>query len=389
MRTFVIFFLVNLISGAALTQIPEGVWVCSHKLRVGTWRDIQVDDERHLVFLRKTMDEDSIYSEGGEVLWIDSANTVRRLTDIRSDIEMGNYSNDGERLVFENDSFYFEVDSDSELTLIRGDWRGLRFESHYHRLPKSELSRNYARNLFLESDKSLILTVEDTVKRSFQLDLVSDRKVIISRMEADTPYSAHGTWHNRWVGNTLLFSFFDHFFGDMQLFYFHKDSSETMIGRTYSDAKALQEEPPELRVAFSTLDKTVDTEAIRTNLIGRWEATNEPLYYDSAIEFGYLSFQSFEITLDAEGNYAMMKSGTVLKHGDSIPLEEITEGRWEVGPRGTYLILEPKGESPICIYIAELSSEKMEAFSFIRALSEYDNFNAFENRKLELRRVGL
>ncbi len=378
----------NLFCAIALSQIPEGVWVSSHELRLGTWRDLQIDEEWRVV-MQRTFNEDSVYSEGGTVLWIDSTKTVRRLADIRSDLEKGTYTDDDERLAFENDTLYFRMGSDTELTLIRGDREGLRFESYFHRLPDSELSLSKDRSVFPQADKSLYLMVTDTTNRSFQLDLVSDRKVIISRMQANTPYSAHGTWHSKWVGNTLFFSFFDHFTGAMQLYHFHGDSANMLIGGTYNDAKALGAEPPELRVTLSALDKAADTAAIRNNLIGRWEATNEPLFYDSAIEFGYLSFQSFEISFDAEGNYTMMKSGTVLKNGDSVPLDEVSEGKWEVGSRGTYLILTPIGENPFCFHLANMGTEKMEAYCYMRALTEYENFNVFENRQFLLKKREL
>lgn len=232
----------------------------------------------------------------------------------------------------------------------------------------------------------LQLSVSDTLNRNYQLDFIDKRQLVITGTKDNMPFTIRGTWHSRWVGNTLLFSFFDNHFDQMQLYFFYKDSAKALIGGAYHNAAVIEREPQQLRTILTQAEIPDNAETIRNGVVGSWEAVNDPLFYDPAIEFGFLSYQSFEITFESDGNFRLLKSGTVLKNGDSIPLEELSEGQWEVSPTGKYLILKPLDEIPFYFSIEKAGSQELDVYYFMKTLSEFPNYNVFENRKVELRR---
>ncbi|MEM9053653.1 MAG: hypothetical protein AAGC47_16480, partial [Bacteroidota bacterium] len=135
-----------------------------------------------------------------------------------------------------------------------------------------------------------------------------------------------------------------------------------------------------------SLPSLTEWEITRTNLVGNWTATNEPLFYDPAIEFGFLSYQNFELDIDSAGTFAMRKSGSVLKYGESIPLEEFTEGNWNLSKTGNYIELELDDGSKQYLSIIESDREKLDVTYYMKTLSEFPSYNVYENRLVELRK---
>jgi len=260
------------------------------------------------------------------------------------------------------------------------------FEKHFHRLPDSDLAKDATTFPNPIPGAHLQLSVSDTLDRIYQLDIIDDRQLVITGMKQGVQFTTRGTWHSRWVDNTLLFSFFDNHFDQMQLYFFYKDSANTLIGGAYHNAAVIEREPQQLPTILTEVEMPDNAETIRNRVVGSWEAVNDPLFYDPAIEFGFLSYQSFEITFESDGDFNLLKSGTVLKHGDSIPLEESSEGEWEVSPTGNYLILKPLDEIPFYFSIEKADSQELDVYYFMKTLSEFPNYNVFENRKVELRR---
>ena len=125
---------------------------------------------------------------------------------------------------------------------------------------------------------------------------------------------------------------------------------------------------------------------MRNILVGQWSAVNDPLYYDPAIEFGFLSYQSFDLNLDSLGNFQMNKSGSVLKYGDSIPLEETIEGTWNLAKTGKYIELKLRDGSTHFLSVISLEDGILDVAYYIKTLSEFPSYNVFENRLVELRK---
>lgn len=380
------FLLSHLSVAIATAQTPQGVWVTSHELRVGTYQDLNIDDQQILSAMKNYLSEDSVYSEGGWILMADSANQIEFLSDIRSSMQKAKHSKDGEMLRFERDSFYLEVMSDSDLLLTRKFYDSFWHEYHFHRLPDSILDKEDFELAFPKTGAHLELYVSDTLDRNYQLDFIDARQVVITGTKEGMPYTVRGTWHSRWIGNTLFFSFFDNHFEKMQLYFFYGDSANALIGGTYNSAALMGTEPPQLYTTLASAERSDNSEKIKKDIVGTWEAVNEPLFYDPAIEFGFLSYQSFEITFDADGSFSMLKSGTVLKRGDSIPLEEEKRGKWEMGPMGRYIALTPIEGNPFYFSLQKVNAQEMVAYCLLKTLSEFPNYNVFENRKVELKK---
>jgi len=388
LRTTAGLFILLFTTAAAYAQLPSGIWVSSHKLRLGTYLETEGMEKLSSQIMKNVFAKDSIYSEGGLILVSDSNGSARLLGDIRSQfIEARNLPNDN-KLIFGRDTSRIDVLNSSRLLLIEQFTDSIRYENHFHRLPNSDLNKGGVNSMSPLPGAHLQLNVTDTLSHSYQLDIMDERKVVVTAAKSGKPFTTIGTWHSRWVGNTLLFSFFDNHFDQMQLYTFYKESANALIGSTFKHTEALKAEPSKLLATLNRLDVPDSSQiaVLRDGIIGSWAAINDPLFYDPAIEFGFLSYQSFEITFSTDSSFAMTKSGTILKHGDSIPLEEITRGKWEVSPTGNYLILTPPNANPFYFFIEKAGPRQLDIYYFMKTLSEFPNYNVFENRRVELRR---
>ena len=388
LRTISTFFFLLFCFCTVKAQLPSGVWVSSHELRVGNYLDPADLDERMMRMMRTYFLEDSVYSEGGLILDIDSTGTARMLRDIRSVFIENAYQPEDEKLAFGQNIFRPKQMSDSSFMLVRQMMDSIKFEDYFHRLPDSDLLKDATKFSIPVPGAHLQLSVSDTLDRNYQLDFIDERQLVITGVKDEMPFTTRGTWHSRWVGNKLLFSFFDNHFDQMQLYSFYRDSANVLVGTSFNNAKVLDAEPPKLRAALikAEVPDSARLASLKHDIVGAWTATNEPLFYDPAIEFGFLSYQSFEIDLAADGSFEMMKSGTILKHGDAIPLEETTEGEWEIGPTGRYLILTPIDDVPFYFSIEKVTSQELDVHYFMKTLSEFPSYNVFENRRVEFRR---
>lgn len=371
-----------------MAQLPQGIWVSSHELRLGTYLDLKGENEWMLRYMKKIFVDDSVYTGGSLVLVTDTSQGSRLLRDIRSSFVTGVDSTEIGKHIFNRDTFRVASQSDSKLLLIRQFTDSIWYENHFHRLPDSDLNPQSESMAIPKPGSHLQLYVSDTLDRSFQLDFIDDRRMVVSGAQDGMPYTVGGTWHSRWIGNTLFFSFFDNHFEGMQLYYFFADSADALVGGSYNDAELLQSEPPQLHATLAAIEvlDSAGFSLLRNNLVGSWQAINDPLFYDPAIEFGFLSYQSFELEFRPDGTYEMLKSGSILKNGDSIPLEETSTGEWEVSPTGRYIVLRPSGDIPFYLSIENATPEELDVHYFMKTLSEFPNYNVFENRRVEFRK---
>ncbi len=353
---------------------------------MGTYFETEGKDEWVVRYMKEMFAEDSVYSEGSRVLITDTTSEVRFLNDIRSDFKRGVYLADGAPLAIGKDTLHINQISDSKILLIRPFTDSIWNENHFHRLPDSVLDRDESKSTFPKPGAHIELSVSDTLDRNYHLDFIDNRQVIITGLKEGMPYTVLGTWHSKWVDNTLFFSFFDNHFEQMELYFFYGDSAGKLIGGAFNNAGVLGAEPPQLLTNLTDVNGIDRFEMIKSDIIGEWKAINEPLFYDPAIEFGFLSYQSFEITFDNDGSFRMIKSGTVLKRGDSIPLEEETKGNWEVGPMGRYIELTPTDGIPFYFSIEKVSAQEMVVYCLLKTISEFPNYNVYENRKIVLRK---
>jgi len=383
--SILIFLFTTVLSSA---QVSPGVWISSHDLRVGTYLDLEGLDDRMVPFLKSMFVEDSVYLEGSIVLNVDSSGSARLLRDIRSDFIEDQDSLSLQKFVFVRDTFGLKTVSPSKILLIRHFTDSIWYESHFYRIPDSDLNPDDLDLAIPKKGGQLQLHVTDTTDRSYQLDFLDHRQVIITGAKDGMPYTLRGTWHSRWVGNILLFTFFDNHFQGMQLYYFLADSANALLGGSYNDAATMQRVPQQLEVVLtpSTAQDTVDIGKMRNDLIGTWRAINDPLFYDPAIEFGFLSYQSFEVEFQSDSTYRMLKSGSILKNGDSIPLEETSKGKWEVSTTGRYIVLHPADDIPLYFTIEKATADELDVHYFMKTLSEFPNYNVFENRRVEFRK---
>lgn len=383
--TLIILFFLSFLD--ASSQDYEGVWLSSYELRIGTFERIaEFVDEGALPFMKDLFSEDSVYTDRIRIIHFDSA-SIWIYSDIRSNPHEAILNPWDHKIRHLRDTFNIRSISALEIEL-RNFWvDSVWYEYHFEKVPNSNFEKSDS-TFFENYNGSLKLTVQDSVKVEYQLDLIDDRRLVITGNKNGQQFTCKGTWHKKWIGGVLFFAFYDDFLGEYRLFHFYEKSNDGLLGnhlRSNYDLKKIQEFLS-INIKQVSLPPPIELEMARTNLFGNWTAKNEPLFYDPAIEFGFLSYQSFELELDSAGAFSMRKSGSVLKFGDSIPLEEITEGNWNLSKTGNYIELELDDGSKEYLSIVESTQDKLDVTYYMKTLSEFPSYNVYENRLVELRK---
>lgn len=366
-------------------QPAEGVYLSSHSLRVGNFfsdrarfRVMEVTPAMRAAF------PDSLHSKGGEIAQVHGDGKLSLLHDIRAQEIMAEDADGGSGLAFGRDTYQLESVSTSKLMLVNRYSDSLRWEKHFHKLAPSALDADS--DILLQVGAQLRLRVSGEVDT--YLHFTDEKHLVVTGFEDGKPYTYAGRWHTKWIGSHFFLAFYDYHFDRMRICGFHAKKGEELEGVTLGSPNNPEVPPQLVAVAVGRLD-TLGISArkiLEQHVVGAWTAINEPLFYDTAIEFGFLSFQHFELELRADGHFASHSSGSLLKFGDSIPLEYSLSGKWEIDPTGKYIMLTMADAPPQYLTLEEALPDALRLTAVLKTLSEYPDYNVYQNRRIELRK---
>lgn len=390
MRPLLILLLIlsQLVADSAFGQPTEGVYISSHDLRVGNLfagrtriRDIFITKKMRAAFL------DSVYTKRNKILQVYGNDSLRLWSDIRGEALISKIAADGSDIYLGTDSYQLQTRGVSKILLIAQYSDSLKWETHFQKLEPSALDRS-SNILPSEGSHLRIVANDSTGGEEIYLDFTGEKNLIVTGSEDDKRYTFNGRWQGRWIGNYWFFAFYDYHFDQIQLYHFYAQEGELMMGRTFGKTLDLDSVPSLFPITLSSVDTLEhdEREEIEQLITGSWTAVNDPLFYDTAIEFGFLSYQSFELDLESDGSFTSRSSGSLLKYGDSIPLDDSLSGKWEVSSTGKYISLNPHDGPTHYLAIENLSSDTLDAFYIMKTLSEFPDYNVYENRRVELRR---
>ena len=390
MRPLLILLLIlsQLVADSAFGQPTEGVYISSHDLRVGNLfagrtriRDIFITKKMRAAFL------DSVYTKRNKILQVYGNDSLRLWSDIRGEALISKIAADGSDIYLGTDSYQLQTRGVSKILLIAQYSDSLKWETHFQKLEPSALDRS-SNILPSEGSHLRIVANDSTGGEEIYLDFTGEKNLIVTGSEDDKRYTFNGRWQGRWIGNYWFFAFYDYHFDQIQLYHFYAQEGELMMGRTFGKTLDLDSVPSLFPITLSSVDTLEhdEREEIEQLITGSWTAVNDPLFYDTAIEFGFLSYQSFELDLESDGSFTLRSSGSLLKYGDSIPLDDSLSGKWEVSSTGKYISLNPDDGPTHYLAIENLSSDTLDACYIMKTLSEFPDYNVYENRRVELRR---
>lgn len=330
---------------------------------------------------------DSVYTKGDEILEVYGIDSLRLWSDIRGEALKSVISTDGSHTYLGTDTYRLQTLSPSKFLLIEQYSDSLKWETYFQKLEPSSLDGS-SNILPSEGAHLRILANDSTGGEEIYLDFRSEKNLIVTGSEDDKRYTFNGRWQGRLIGNYWFFAFYDYHFDQIQLYHFYAQEGELMMGRTFGKTLELDSVPSLFPITLSCVDtlEQDEREEIEQLITGSWTAVNDPLFYDTAIEFGFLSYQSFELDLESDGSFTSGSSGSLLKYGDSIPLDDSLSGKWEVSSTGKYICLYPHEGPTHYLAIENLSSDTLDACYIMKTLSEFRVYNVYENRRVELRR---
>jgi hypothetical protein len=377
------------LSPQLIAQDLEGLWISHSQMRIGTELILTKTEQKLFPYFDPSAMPDSILSRNSLVLDVDSSG-YSLYRDIRSTPKPISIVPWGDHKAYQHtDSFHLRVLSDTSLHLV-AYWRdSIHTQNYFEKITPLDEGKALVDIIDMDpkGEPSLILSMVDTSE--YYIDIIDQRHAVITGQREGRAYTASGIWHKKTIQNVLFFAFYDVFDGDFQLFHFNHFDGQVLLGMAPdpSDTTGFPTRLKRVEMKRAEALSLSELSNLRDGLCGKWTATNDPLFYDPAIEFGFLSYQSFELRLGESGTFALDMSGTILKNGESIPLEETSSGTWELASTGKYVTLYPDDAEPLHLTLIDIGKKELRVNGYLKTISEFEDYNVFENREIQLMRM--
>ncbi len=377
-------------------QSLEGSWICSHAMSIKTVTVRSVFSIDNL-FSSETLynklekpEVDSSYYAGGEILLISENDQVAfyNLNGVESE---GIINRTNGTVVFTDGKLDLRVDADSQFVLIENVNDSMRWEHTFHPLKSSNIfDTDGISQDFTFSNSSWFVQADSTsINYQLSLNVVDSTTSILTRRMNDEILTSFARSLEGWYFDHLFFSFLDEFNSSVQMFHFYGMKNDSLLGDTY-EKHVFEDEPPRYNKIFFVKKDTLsqlEKKNFKSQIYGKWQAVNEPLWYDTMFFYGFLANQEFEISFGRDQEFRFDKSAILLRNGHSIPLVDSLKGTWDIGPTGEYIsIYQTESHYPF-LSIREIQEDSMILFYNLKAMSDESDYNSYENRKIVLKRI--
>lgn len=110
---------------------------------------------------------------------------------------------------------------------------------------------------------------------------------------------------------------------------------------------------------------------IKSKLIGKWKAINEPIPFDSNdSKYKRLENQSFELTFKSNNEYELIKKGLLINDNKRVPKKININGNWKISKTGKYIEIKQKEGWIEYITISDLKNDSLKIYFDVKVLEE-------------------
>lgn len=354
----------------------KGIWISTHEINLKTI------NERHQLqgneFVKTKLDSteiDTSYSEVYMLLdFIDEKNVIvkgigGKQKKYKYTIENGNlfFKVKGHKLkgsVSENNIFITEELSNSETGM-----------TIFEKLNDSKITdKTGLENKSFVNSNWTVDTTTSFNHYGFDYHFMDKNIAMVNYDYGNIGYTSNGVWQIDWYKNHLFVRFRDMDELETKVYHLYDKTGDTLIGNMY-EHNHFRIQPPQLKditlIKQELLDET-QFKTLETNLIGKWTATNNPLFNATSSNdlhnVDTIVNQNFEIVFNSDKTFRLEKSGTIVTQNDKIHKQDTLTGKWEISKTGKYIILNQCKKRPKYMTVNNIKSDYLEIFYKLETL---------------------
>ena len=370
-KNFNFLILIILFSGQLFSQNIEKIWFSSYSMEIQ----------------KSSYDSDTIYDSAFGILdFIDSANVV--LKTYKRSLENFKYSLINNDLKIKKDTIELNgtlISNQISLNYNIDDFTIKKI--FFDKLKPSQLSLSKIPDstYFYNSNWTI---KSDSTNSNFELnlDFLENNEVLITKDHGENGYTNVGIYSTDIYKNNFFINILDRVNLVENIYHFYNFSNSEFNADSYILNKGFGTKPPIYKKLKFIKQPNLDNEKlnqIKSRLVGKWKAINNPIPHSDFSKYDSLKNQSFEISLLVNNTFKIRESGVLIKNKIETPKELIFSGNWKLSKTGKYIKLISNIKLPDSfITIKELSENSLQIYFEIREL----DINNFKLQKIELKK---
>ena len=366
-----IIFLV--LTSKLIGQNLQGIWLSSFTLET---------TKKHIPYK-----PDSIFIKANLLLdFIDDENVIFKPLGHEKETGKFSISNNKIKIKIGNDSLEGEF-LKNELILTLIDTVESISKIYFKKITTSELTPSQLPNSSTFFNSSWIVKPEVNfeyygVKFNFlnkdSLDSFNRNIVLITKNEGLYGFTEKGSYKIDFYKNHFFIGIFNTSINEETVYHFYKFKKNEFFADTYQNFYSYSKSLPKLnKIKFIKTDylTTEQINLLRSKLIGKWKAINNPIPFDSiSSNYKKLENQSFELVFKENRDYELTKKGILINENSRVQKTVISNGKWGISKTGNYIKLKPNNGWVKYITIEKLSNDYLKIFYDVKTLEKNSHF---------------
>lgn len=226
----------------------------------------------------------------------------------------------------------------------------------------------------------------NSLNNRINYDFLDNKKVTITNDFGDIGYSNVGRFGINTYKNHFFIGIFDELNWAENIYHFYDFNNSNFSGENFYFNDWHENKTPIYNKLKFTKQNPLNNEqldSIKSTLIGKWIAVNNPIPQPLTSKYDSLKNQRFEISFSEENTFNIKQSGILIKDQIEVSKELIFTGTWQLSKNGKYIKLISNNKwSDNYITIIELSENSIQIYFRIRELEG----NSIQQQRIELKK---
>ncbi|MFD1293830.1 hypothetical protein ACFQ5N_08290 [Lutibacter holmesii] len=226
----------------------------------------------------------------------------------------------------------------------------------------------------------------NSLSNKIYYDFLDNENVIITNDFGEIGYSNVGRFGIDSYKNHFFIGIFDALNWAENIYHFYNFNNSVFYAENFFFNEWHENKTPiynKLKFTEQIPLNNEQLDSIKSILIGKWIAVNNPIPQPSTSKYDSLKNQRFEMSFSKENTFNIKKSGILIKDQIEDSKEVIFTGTWKLGKNGKYIKLISNIKWPDnYITIKELSENSMQIYFQVRELAG----NSVKQQKIELKK---
>ena len=261
------------------------------------------------------------------------------------------------------------------------DWQTSYFV--FERLvPRASLANNDSKIDFHQDPYWKIIADTNSLNLGLEIVFLDSTDVVISQITNNQfSYTSSGEYRTDSYENNFFLYIIDAYSLDDKMFRLFSDSGNSYQAQIYEFEHDKLPTKRELSLVSAELPSENELNTLKKMLIGMWKLNGQLLEGDTLLTDLDIQNEFYELRFTKDGKYTALYEGISSNKEDTQLFSEKTDGIWEVGYTGEYILLRENNEHEKYLTLTQLT-EQLLWFNAEFELPDTDNTVVYSQIKM-------